>query len=339
MKIRICIIAAVFALVAVGSGQALAASPTLDSIKSRGALKCGITTALAGFAFADKRGVWRGFDVDFCRALAAALGVKVKFIPTNAKERFPALQSGEVDVLFRNTTWTLSRDTRLGFDFAGVNYYDGQGFMVRKNSGIKSAKDLDGATVCVNAGTTTELNLGDYFRSNGMKYKAVVYETGTEVRQAYEAGRCDVHTTDASGLAAQRSAMKVPGDHIILPEIISKEPLGPAVRHGDNEWGDIVRWVLNAIIIAEEKGLTQGNVSRMAISTKDPEVQRLLGKTGSVGDDLGLDPDWALKAIRKIGNYGEVFERNIGKKTPLALARGLNQLWSKGGILYAPPVR
>ncbi|MCZ6473525.1 MAG: amino acid ABC transporter substrate-binding protein [SAR324 cluster bacterium] len=339
MKIRICIIAAVFALVAVGSGQALAASPTLDSIKSRGALKCGITTALAGFAFADKRGVWRGFDVDFCRALAAALGVKVKFIPTNAKERFPALQSGEVDVLFRNTTWTLSRDTRLGFDFAGVNYYDGQGFMVRKDSGIKSAKDLDGATVCVNAGTTTELNLGDYFRSNGMKYKAVVYETGTEVRQAYEAGRCDVHTTDASGLAAQRSAMKVPGDHIILPEIISKEPLGPAVRHGDNEWGDIVRWVLNAIIIAEEKGLTQGNVSRMAISTKDPEVQRLLGKTGSVGDDLGLDPDWALKAIRKIGNYGEVFERNIGKKTPLALARGLNQLWSKGGILYAPPVR
>ncbi|MCZ6532128.1 MAG: amino acid ABC transporter substrate-binding protein [SAR324 cluster bacterium] len=339
MKIQICIIAAVFALVAVGSGQALAASPTLDSIKSRGALKCGITTALAGFAFADKRGVWRGFDVDFCRALAAALGVKVKFIPTNAKERFPALQSGEVDVLFRNTTWTLSRDTRLGFDFAGVNYYDGQGFMVRKDSGIKSAKDLDGATVCVNAGTTTELNLGDYFRSNGMKYKAVVYETGTEVRQAYEAGRCDVHTTDASGLAAQRSAMKVPGDHIILPEIISKEPLGPAVRHGDNEWGDIVRWLLNAIIIAEEKGLTQGNVSRMAISTKDPEVQRLLGKTGSVGDDLGLDPDWALKAIRKIGNYGEVFERNIGKKTPLALARGLNQLWSKGGILYAPPVR
>ncbi|MCZ6557172.1 MAG: amino acid ABC transporter substrate-binding protein [SAR324 cluster bacterium] len=339
MKIQICIIAAVFALVAVGSGQALAASPTLDSIKSRGALKCGITTALAGFAFADKRGVWRGFDVDFCRALAAALGVKVKFIPTNAKERFPALQSGEVDVLFRNTTWTLSRDTRLGFDFAGVNYYDGQGFMVRKDSGIKSAKDLDGATVCVNAGTTTELNLGDYFRSNGMKYKAVVYETGTEVRQAYEAGRCDVHTTDASGLAAQRSAMKVPDDHIILPEIISKEPLGPAVRHGDNEWGDIVRWVLNAIIIAEEKGLTQGNVSRMAISTKDPEVQRLLGKTGSVGDDLGLDPDWALKAIRKIGNYGEVFERNIGKKTPLALARGLNQLWSKGGILYAPPVR
>ena len=339
MKTRICIIAAVFVLVAAVSGQALAASSTLASIKSRGALKCGITQALAGFAFADKRGVWRGFDVDFCRGLAAALGVKLTFVPTSAKERFPALQSGEVDVLFRNTTWTLSRDTRLGFDFAGVNYYDGQGFMVRKNSGIKSAKDLDGATVCVNAGTTTELNLGDYFRSNGMKYKAVVYETGTEVRQAYEAGRCDVHTTDASGLAAQRSAMKVPNDHKILPEIISKEPLGPAVRHGDNEWGDIVRWLLNAIVIAEEKGITQGNVSRVANSTKDPEVQRLLGKTGSVGKDLGLDPDWALKAIKKIGNYGEVFERNIGKKTPLALARGLNQLWSKGGILYAPPVR
>ncbi len=332
-------IAAVFALIAMTATSALSASITLKSIKDRGALKCGITQALAGFAFADKQGKWKGFDVDFCRALAAALGVEVKFIPTSAKERFPALQSGEVDVLFRNTTWTVSRDTRLGFDFAGVNYYDGQGFMVRKNSGIKSAKDLDGATVCVNAGTTTELNLGDYFRSNGMKYKAVVYETGTEVRQAYEAGRCDAHTTDASGLAAQRTAMKDPGAHIILPEIISKEPLGPVVRHGDNQWGDMVAWLLNATIVAEEKGITQANVERVRNSSKDPEVQRLLGKTGSVAKDLGYDSDWAVKAIKAVGNYGEIFERNIGKNTPLALARGLNQLWSKGGILYAPPVR
>ena len=339
MKKWILALAAFVAFGAIAASPALSASSTLKAIKDRGALKCGITQALAGFAFADKQGKWQGFDVDFCRALAAALGVKLKFVPTSAKERFPALQSGEVDVLFRNTTWTLSRDTRLGFDFAGVNYYDGQGFMVRKKSGIKSSKELDGATVCVNAGTTTELNLGDYFRSNGMKYKAVVYETGTEVRQAYEAGRCDVHTTDASGLAAQRSAMKDPSAHIILPEIISKEPLGPAVRHGDNEWGDIVRWLLNAIVIAEEKGLTQGNVARMANSTKDPEVQRLLGKTGSVAKDLGLDSDWAIKAIKAVGNYGEVFERNVGRNTPLALARGLNQLWSKGGILYAPPVR
>jgi general L-amino acid transport system substrate-binding protein len=339
MKKLIFVIAATVAVCSMAAAPALADSTTLAAIKKRGALKCGITQALAGFAFADKQGVWRGFDVDFCRALAAALDVKLKFVPTSAKERFPALQSGEVDVLFRNTTWTLSRDTRLGFDFAGVNYYDGQGFMVRKASGIKSARELDGATVCVNAGTTTELNLGDYFRSTGMKYKAVVYETGTEVRQAYEAGRCDVHTTDASGLAAQRSAMKDPNAHVILPEIISKEPLGPAVRHGDNEWGDIVRWLLNATVIAEEKGITQGNVERVAKSTKDPEVQRLLGVTGSVHTDLGLDADWAMKAIKAVGNYGEIFERNVGKKTPLALERGLNQLWSKGGILYAAPVR
>lgn len=339
MKKWTLVIAAAVAMVAMSTASALAASSTLKAIKARGALKCGITQALAGFAFADKQGKWRGFDVDFCRALAAALSVDLKFVPTSAKERFPALQSGEVDVLFRNTTWTVSRDTRLGFDFAGVNYYDGQGFMVRKASGIKSAKDLDGATVCVNAGTTTELNLGDYFRSNGMKYKAVVYETGTEVRQAYEAGRCDVHTTDASGLAAQRTAMKDPSAHMILPEIISKEPLGPAVRHGDNEWGDIVAWLLNATIVAEEKGITQANVGRMMNSSKDPEIQRLLGKTGSVAKDLGLDSDWAVKAIKKVGNYGEIFERNVGKSTPLGLARGLNQLWSKGGILYAPPVR
>ncbi len=312
---------------------------TLSDVKSRGFLKCGIAQNLAGFAYADSRGKFKGFDVDFCRAVAAAVQVKVKFFPLSGKERFPALQSGEVDVLFRNTTWTMSRDTKLGFDFVGVNYYDGQGFMVRKSSGIKSAKELDGATVCVNTGTTTELNLADYFRANGMKFKPVLFEKADEVRNAYESGRCDVHTTDASGLAAQRSAMKNPKSHVILPEIISKEPLGPTVRHGDNQWGDVVKWTLNALIIAEEKGITMGNVDRIARSTKDPENQRLLGKTGSMGPDTGLSKDWAHRAIKSRGNYGEIFERNIGKKTPLALARGLNQLWSKGGILYAPPIR
>ena len=335
-RIRIAIAAVVMAAVL---PVAPALADTLSDMRSRGFLKCGIAQNLAGFAFADAQGRFQGFDVDFCRALAAAVGVDVRFFPTSAKERFPALQSGEVDVLFRNTTWTMSRDTKLGFEFAGVNYYDGQGFMVRKNSGIKSAKELDGATVCVNTGTTTELNLADYFRANGMSYKPVLYEKADEVRNAYEAGRCDVHTTDASGLAAQRSAMKNPAAHMILPEIISKEPLGPAVRHGDNRWGDVVRWVLNAIIVAEEKGITQANVERVAGTTKDPETQRLLGVTGSMGPDTGLDKSWASRAIKARGNYGEIFERNIGKNTPLGLARGLNQLWSKGGILYAPPVR
>ena len=312
---------------------------TVDDVKSRGTLKCGVAQQLVGFAYADNQGKFSGFDVDFCRGLAAALGVKVSFTPLTAKERFPALQTGEVDVLYRNTTWTLSRDVKLGFDFQGVNFYDGQGFMVRKSSGINSAKELDGATVCVNSGTTTELNLADYFRSNGMSYKPVIYEKAEDVRLSYEAGRCDVHTTDKSGLASQRAAMKDPGAHKILPETISKEPLGPATRHGDNQWGDIVAWVLNGIIIAEEKGLTQGNVNTMAQTSKDPEVQRLLGTTGDMGEALGLDKDWALRAIKAVGNYGEIFERNVGMSTPVGLSRDQNQLWSKGGILYAPPVR
>lgn len=311
---------------------------TLDDVKKRGWLQCGVSQNLAGFAYADSQGKWNGFDVDFCRGLAAAIGVDVKFTGTSAKERFPALQSGEVDVLYRNTTWTFSRDTKLGFDFAGVNYYDGQGFMVRKSMGIKSARKLDGATVCVNTGTTTELNLADYFRASGMKYKPVLYEKADDVRLAYEAGRCDVHTTDASGLAAQRSAMKVPSEHMILPEIISKEPLGPATRHGDNQWRDVVAWVLNAHIVAEEMGITQANVRSMVDSTADPEAQRMLGKTGSLWQDAGLESDAAVKAIAAVGNYGEIFERNVGANTPLALERGLNQLWSKGGILYAPPM-
>jgi len=312
---------------------------TIGDIKKRGHLKCGIAQNLAGFAYADSSGEFKGFDVDFCRSVAAALNVDVKFTPLSAKERFPALQSGEVDVLFRNTTWTMSRDVKLGLEFAGVNYYDGQGFMVRKKSKIKSAKQLNGATVCLNTGTTTEQNLADYFRANNMKFKPVLFEKSDEVRTAYEAGRCDVHTTDASGLAAQRSAMKDPSTHVILPEIISKEPLGPAVRHGDNKWGDVIRWVLNATVVAEEKGITMGNADAMAADSTDPEVQRLLGKSGSLGTDLGLDEQWALRAIKKSGNYGEIFERNVGQATPLALERALNQLWSKGGLLYAPPVR
>jgi general L-amino acid transport system substrate-binding protein len=244
-----------------------------------------------------------------------------------------------VDVLYRNTTWTSSRDTQRGFDFAGVNYYDGQGFMVKKSMGIKSAKELDGATICVSAGSTTEKNLGDYFRANGMKYKPITFEKGEEVRAAYRAGRCDAYTTDASGLASGRTTMKKPDDHVILPEIISKEPLGPATRHGDNQWRDIIAWVLNVLIIAEEKGITAANVDKVARTSKDPETRRMLGLEGSVGEDLGLDAKWAVRAIKARGNYGEIFERNIGKKTPINLARGLNQLWSKGGILYAPPIR
>ena len=317
----------------------MVSAATLDDIKARGELKCGVAQQLSGFAYADSQGNFQGFDVDFCRATAAAIGVKVKFFPLSAKERFPALQSGEVDVLWRNTTWTFSRDVNLGFDFAGVNYYDGQGFMVRKSLGVKSAKELDGATVCMNAGTTTELNLASYFRANNMTFEPVLYEKSEEVRLGYEAGRCDIYTTDASGMAAQRSAMKNPGEHIILPEIISKEPLGPLTRHGDNQWNDAVRWVLNALVIAEEVGVTKSNAQRMADSSTDPTIRGLLGKSGSFGQDLGLNNDWALNAIKAVGNYGEVFERNIGKNTPLGLERGLNALWTDGGLQYAPPIR
>lgn len=337
MKAKLIAVLTILAFAAVFSTQLWGA--TLDDVKRSGTLKCGVSGTLPGFASLNSRGQMVGFDVDFCKATAAALGVKVKVVALTAKERFPALQSGEVDLLYRNTTWTMSRDVKLGFDFHGVNYYDGQGFMVRKSLGVKSAKELDGAAVCVDTGTTTELNLADYFRSNGMKYKPVVFEGADKTRAAYESGRCDVHTTDASGLAGQRSALKNPNDHMILPEIISKEPLGPVTRHGDNQWGDVVRWVLNAIVIAEEKGLTQGNVRSMARSSKDPEVQRMLGQTGSFGPDLGISKDWAVRAIAAVGNYGEIFERHVGVNTPLRLDRGQNALWNKGGLLYAPPVR
>ncbi|HKI98875.1 MAG TPA: amino acid ABC transporter substrate-binding protein [bacterium] len=315
------------------------AQKTLSDVKARGALKCGVGVQSPAFAYADEQGNYKGFDVDFCKATAAAIGVPVKFVQTSAKERFPALQSGEVDLLYRTTTWTMERDTKLGFDFSGVNYYDGQGFMVRKELGVKSAKELDGASVCVATGTTTELNLSDYFRSNGMKYKAVVMEQAPDLLKAYDAGRCDVYTTDRSSLASYRPTLKNPKDNIILPEVISKEPLGPTVRHGDNQWGDLVRWVLNALIIAEEKGVTQANVDEMRKSSKDPEVQRMLGVTGEFGSYIGLSNDWAYKAIKAVGNYGEIFDRDLGPNTPIGLDRGLNQLWSKGGILYAPPIR
>lgn len=330
---------------AAGVGVAMlattASAGTLDDVKARGHLICGVTTGLAGFAAPDDKGEWAGFDVDVCRAVAAGVlgdSSKVKFVPTTGKSRFPALQSGEVDMLARNTTWTFDRDVKLGFEFCGINFYDGQGFMIRKDMGVKSAFELDGATVCVTTGSTTELNLGDFFRANNMKYTPVVFEKADEVRAGYESGRCDVYTTDRSGLAAQRSQMSNPDDHMVLPEVISKEPLGPLVRHGDNQWGDVVRWAFNVMIIAEEKGLTSANVASM-MDSSDPEVRRLLGKEGEYGARLGLSNDWALNIIKQVGNYGESYERNIGPNTPIQLARGINALWTKGGLIYSPPFR
>ncbi len=319
-----------------------ASAGTLDDIKAKGYVQCGVSTGVPGFEAPDDKGEWAGFDVDICRAVAAGIfgdKTKVKFTPTTAKSRFPALQSGEVDLLSRVTTWTFDRDVKLGFEFAGVNFYDGQGFMVRKDLGVKSGLELDGASVCVTTGTTTELNLGDYFRSNSMSYVPVVYEKPDELRTAYDAGRCDVYTTDRSGLAAQRSVLSVPDDHIVLPEVISKEPLGPVVRHGDNQWGDVVRWTLNVMIIAEEKGLTSANVDQMRSSTKDQEIKRILGVQGEYGARLKLPNDWAYQIIKQVGNYAESYERNVGPNTPLQLERGVNALWTNGGILYAPPFR
>jgi general L-amino acid transport system substrate-binding protein len=330
-------LAAAMAIVTFSSAHAASRSPTLKKILAEKKLKCGVAGNLAGFSYVDSSGAYRGLDADYCNALGAAIGVEVSFKALNAKTRFPALESGEVDVLVRNTTFTFTRDVNLGFDFVGINYYDGQGFMVPKAAGVKSVKELGGASICVQTGTTTELNLNDAFARMGLKFKSVVFETLEDATKAYEAGRCDAYTTDASGLAASRTAMKKPGDHIILKEVISKEPLGPLVRHGDNEWGDVVRWVFFALITAEEKGITQANVAAQAQSTKDPEVARMLGKSSNLGEALGLSKDWALKAIAKSGNSAEIFERNLGPKTPLALERGLNQLWSAGGLLYSAP--
>jgi len=314
---------------------------TLDDVKKKGFVQCGVSQGLKGFSSPDDKGNWTGLDVDLCRAIAAAIfgdPDKVKFTPVSAKERFTALQSGEIDVLSRNTTWTLSRDTALGFDFRAVTYYDGQGFMVRESSGIKSAKELDGATVCVLLGTSTSLTLADYFRSNNMKYEPISFEKDDEVVAAYESGRCDTYTTDVSGLYANRLTLKNPGDHIILPEIISKEPLGAVVRHGDNQWGDTVSWALFAMINAEELKIDSKNVAGMRESD-NPEIRRLLGTEGKFGEGMGLSDDWALNIISKVGNYAEVFDRNVGKGSPLGIPRGLNALWNQGGIQYAPPIR
>ncbi|WP_099826850.1 amino acid ABC transporter substrate-binding protein [Oceaniglobus indicus] len=320
-----------------------AAAATLDDVKARGNVNCGVSTGLAGFSTPDANGKWQGFDVDVCRAVAAAIfgdPDATEFVPTTGQTRFTALASGEIDVLTRNTTWTFSRDVDLKFDFTGVNYYDGQGFMIPKALGVTSAKDLDGATVCIQTGTTTELNLADFFRANNISYEPVPIETNAEAQQQYLAGACDVYTTDASGLAATRATFENPSEHVVLPEIISKEPLGPLVRHGDSDWADLNRWVLNALIAAEEYGVTSANVSDMASAAgSNPEINRLLGTEGNLGEMLGLDADFAAKAIGAVGNYGEIFERHIGESTPVGLARGLNAQWTEGGLLYAPPFR
>ncbi|MFP4004487.1 MAG: amino acid ABC transporter substrate-binding protein [Alphaproteobacteria bacterium] len=314
---------------------------TLDRIRDRGHVVCGINTGLAGFAEPDQEGDWKGFDIDYCRALAAAIfddPGAVRFRPSSPQDRSTVLQSGEVDVLARNTTWTLTRDAKWG-DFVGVNYYDGQGFLVPKSLGVKSAKELDGARICIQTGTTTELNLADYFRANGMEFESVVVKSNDEVRATYSAESCDSFTTDVSGLAAIRSTLDDPSAHIILPEIVSKEPLGPLVRHGDDQWADVARWVLNALIIAEELGVTSENAGKLRKQDKRPAVRRLLGVEGAYGEQIGLSDDWAYNVIRHVGNYGEIFERHLGKETPLGLKRGQNALWKDGGLIYAPPMR
>ncbi|HOZ32666.1 MAG TPA: amino acid ABC transporter substrate-binding protein [Tabrizicola sp.] len=320
----------------------LAGAATLDDVKARGELICGSNTGLTGFGTPDASGNWTGFDVDLCRALAAVVlgdASKVKFVPTTGETRFTALQSGEVDVLVRNSTWTYSRDTELALDFVAVNYYDGQGFMVKKDLGVSSAKELDGATVCIQTGTTTELNLADFFKQNNIAYQPVTVADDSEAQRQYLAGACDAYTTDASGLAASRATMPDAENHIILPEIISKEPLGPVVRHGDSQWGDVVRWTYFALLIAEEKGITSANIEEVLASTTDEEVKRLLGSSGDMGVKMGVDNAAFKNAIAAVGNYGEIFARNIGEGTTINLARGLNALWTQGGLQYAPPLR
>ncbi|CDH47184.1 MAG: amino acid ABC transporter substrate-binding protein [Candidatus Competibacteraceae bacterium] len=317
------------------------AGVTLDGIKKNGFIKCGVSDGLPGFSYADEKGNYNGIDVDVCRAVAAAVfgdATKVKFTPLTAKERLTALQSGEIDVLSRNTTWTSSRDSAQGMNFTGITYYDGQGFLVNKKLGVKNAKGLDGATVCVQAGTTTELNLSDYFRANKMKYTPISYDKSDESAKSLEAGRCDVLTSDQSQLYAQRIKLAKPDDYIVLPDVISKEPLGPVVRHGDDDWFDIVKWTLFVMVNAEELGITSKNVEEMKKST-NPDVKRLLGVEGDKGKDFGLANDWMAVVIKQVGNYGEIFERNVGKGSSLKIERGLNALWNQGGLQYAPPMR
>jgi general L-amino acid transport system substrate-binding protein len=332
-------IGAAFCVAAMVSSPSDAA--TLDDVKAKGKFACGVSQGLPGFSQIDDNDEWTGIDVEFCRAVAAAIfddTSAVDFVPTSAKERFTALQSGEIDILSRNTTWTMQRDTALGLNFVGTLYYDGQGFMARKKLGVDSAHALDGAAICTNTGTTTELNAVDFFRSNGMDYDLVAFEKTDEAVQAYDSGRCDVYTTDASGLYANRLKLTNPDEHMVLPEIISKEPLGPVVRQGDDQWYNINRWVLHAMINAEELGVTSGNIDSM-MTSKNPSVLRLLGVEGSFGEKIGLDNKWAYRVIKHVGNYSEVFDRWVGPSTPLAIARGVNALWTDGGILYAPPIR
>jgi len=320
----------------------LAQAGTLEDVRAKGNLQCGVSQGLPGFSNPDQSGNWVGLDVDLCRAVAAAVfgnANKVKFSPLSAKERFTALQSGEVDILSRNTTWTLVRDTALGLNFAGVNYYDGQGFMVRKDLGVTSAKQLAGAAVCVNIGTTTELNMADFFRANNMNYKPVVFEKADEVVAAYDSGRCDVYTTDRSGLAAQRLKLKDPEAHVVLPETISKEPLGPVVRHGDDQWFDIVKWTLYCMVEAEEYGLSSKNVDDMKANTSNPQIKRHVGTEGDMGKSLGLPNDWCYNVIKQVGNYGESYDKHVGPDTALKLSRGVNAQWTNGGLQYAMPIR
>jgi general L-amino acid transport system substrate-binding protein len=331
--------------IALASLSLLAMQPgsaqTLAGVKERGQLVCGANGTLAGFGMPDPQGNWTGFDVDFCRAIAAAIfndPAKVKFVPLTAKDRFTALQSGEVDVLSRNTTWTLSRDTSLGLDFTAVTFYDGQGFMVHKALKVSSALELDDATICVQQGTTSELNLADYFRSNHMSLKSVTFATADEAIKAYESGRCDSYTTDSSGLYGERVLLANPNDSIILPEIISKEPLSPAVRQGDDTWEDIVRWTHYAMVDAEELGVSKTNLDDQ-LKSANPDIRRLLGVEGQFGESVGLTNDWAVRIIKAVGNYGESFERTVGQGSPLKIARGLNALWTKGGLQYGMPVR
>ncbi len=341
MKKLVEFFAASAAIVLLTLVPARAAEDTLQVVKQRGYVKCGVSQGLPGFSNPDDKGNWNGIDVDLCRAVAAAVfgtDEKVKFTPLSAKERFTALQSGEVDLLARNTTWSMHRDTALGVDFTGVNYYDGQGFMVRADLGIASTKELDGASLCTNLGTTTELNAADYFRTHNMQYEIVAFEKADEAVSAYNTGRCDAYTTDQSALYAQRLKLTDPKAHIVLPQIISKEPLGPVVRQGDDQWGDIVRWSHNAMLNAEELGVSSSNVETMKTSS-NPAVKRLLGLDGSFGANMGISNDWAYHIIRTVGNYAETFERNVGKNTPLGIARGVNALWRDGGLQYAPPIR
>lgn len=313
----------------------------LEQVKKRGVLHCGVSQGLPGFSSPNRSGIWKGIDVDICRGVAAAVlgdSSKVKYSPLSSKERFTALQSGEIDLLSRNTTWTLSRDVSLGVDFAGVTYYDGQGFMVRKDLGVKKAKELDGATICTNLGTTTELNIADFFRANNIKYKLVSFEKTDEVLKAYDAGRCDAYSTDQSGLYAMRLLLKKPSDHVVLDEMISKEPLGPVIRHGDNQWADIVRWTLFAVLLGEEYGITSVNIDQK-IKSKNPAVLRLLGIEGDFGKSLGLNNDWAYQIIKQVGNYSQIFESNLGSQSPLGIDRSQNRLWSQGGLHYPMPVR